>query len=312
MSTLQNRNDPYQSVTDLIIEHLERGTVPWRCPWQRDVGIPRNFHSGKAYGGVNVLLLGFRHRPSPWWLTFRQALERGGHVRKGEKGATVVKYGQFKPKGDLAESTADDAKAKKKMYLREYTVFNATQIEGVEFPAVSTRPPLNEDERNFAAEQIVARMPQRPVIMEGPGTRAYYSLSTDTIHLPSFGSFESAAAYHSTVFHEVIHSTGSESRLNRESLVKHGKFGDSSYSQEELVAEIGAAFLGMEADIIRDAHEQSAAYLQSWLDVLRVKEHKRWIVTAAGQATKAVDFVLNRLPADSVVPAEAPEEMVTA
>ena len=150
MSANEQRKDPYQAVTDLIIEHLERGTVPWRCPWQRDVGVPRNFHSGKAYGGVNVLLLGFRHQPSPWWLTFRQTLERGGHVRKGEKGATVVKFGQFKPKGDLADHTADDAKAKKKMYLREYTVFNATQIEGIEFPAVSTRPPRKgPTERHF-------------------------------------------------------------------------------------------------------------------------------------------------------------------
>ncbi len=304
MSTTAQRRDPFQAVTELILEHLERGTVPWRCPWQREVGIPRNFHSGKAYSGVNVLLLGFRHRPSPWWLTFQQALERGGHVRKGEKGAMVVKCGQFNPKTDLlgnpqanTSSQSNDPKQKKKMFLREYTVFNATQIEGIEFPASTAKSRLNKGQRIAAAEQIVAAMPNRPMIFEGQRTRAFYTPATDTIHMPAFGSFESAEAYHLTLFHELIHATGHASRLNRESMTKHDQFGGPVYSQEELVAEIGSAFLGMEANIVRDQHEQSAAYLQSWLKVLSAKEHKRWIVSAAAQATKAADHVLDRPPA---------------
>jgi antirestriction protein ArdC len=316
MSNTAQRRDPYQAVTDLILEHLERGTVPWRCPWQREVGIPRNFHSGKAYSGINVLLLGFRHRPSPWWLTFQQALERGGHVRKGEKGAMVVKYGEFNPKTDLlgnpqakASSESNDPKQKKKMFLREYTVFNATQIEGIEFPAAKSQPVLNQGQRIAAAEQIVAAMPNRPVIFEGQRTRAFYTPATDTIHMPAFGSFESAEAYHLTLFHEVIHACGHASRLNRESMTKHDQFGGPVYSQEELVAEIGSAFLGMEADIVLDQHEQSAAYLQSWLQALRVKEHKRWIVSAAAQATKAANYVLDRQP---TVETGSVEAVVTA
>jgi antirestriction protein ArdC len=299
MSTPDKRKDPYQSVTDLIIEHLERGTVPWRCPWQRDVGIPRNFHTGKTYNGINVLLLGLRHQPSPWWLTFQQALERGGHVRKGEKGATVIKYGQYKSKsqgGDSshAQSLSADPQEKKKMYLKEYTVFNSTQIDGLEFPTTSTSQARNMDERIIAAEQLVAAMPNRPVIHEGAYSQASYRPAADTVQMPPFGSFETAEDYHLTLFHELVHSTGHASRLNRDSLTKYDRFGGPIYSQEELVAEMGAAFLGLEADIVRDSHEQSAAYLQSWLQVLRVTEHKRWIITAAAHATKAADFILNR------------------
>jgi antirestriction protein ArdC len=244
-----------------------------------------------------VLLLGMRHQPSPYWLTFRQALERGGNVRKGEKGATVVKYGQFKPKGQAVKEeqpAADDSKQKKRMFLREYTVFNACQIDGIDFPAVSPTQVMNRDERIAAADQIIAGMPNPPIIREGAGSRACYSAATDTVTMPPFGTFESAETFYHTLYHEVCHASGHPSRLNRESLVKHDEFGGSVYSQEELVAEMGAAFLGLEADIVRDQHEQSAAYLQSWLDVLRVTEHKRWIVNAAAQATKAVDYVLDR------------------
>ena len=114
------------------------------------------------------------------------------------------------------------------------------------------------------------------------------------VNMPAFSRFESAEGYYSTLFHELVHSTGHASRLNRESLTKHDEFGGPVYSQEELVAEMGAAFLGLEADIVRDQHEQSAAYLNGWLGVLRAQDHKRWMVQAASQAAKAADFILNR------------------
>lgn len=236
MSTTEQRKDPYQAVTDLIIEHLERGTVPWRCPWQRETGMPRNFHTGKAYSGINVLLLGFRHQPSPYWLTFRQAVERGGNVRKGEKGSIVVKYGQAKPKADASASAssqpglkAEDPKPKRRMFLREYTVFNACQIEGIEFPSVSPVHAKSMDERIAAAEQVVANMPNRPSIHEGARERACYSLLNDTVRMPSFGSFENAESYHLTLFHELVHAVGHPARLNRPSLVKHDEFGGPVY-----------------------------------------------------------------------------------
>lgn len=296
MSTAESRIDPYQSVTNLIVEHLERGVVPWRCPWQREVGIPRNFHTGKTYNGINVLLLGLRHLPSPYWLTFRQAQERGGHVRKGERGSHVIKVGESKSSSSSQDEGSDDPAQphRKRLFLREYTVFNATQIEGIDFPPVNSIPHLPVSERIEAAEQIVAEMRNPPSIHEGVRTMACYRLHTDTVQMPSFGSFDSAEAYYLTLFHELIHATGHPDRLNRESLIKHDGFGGKVYSQEELVAEMGAAFLGMETHIVSDSHEQSAAYLQSWLDVLRVKEHKRWIILAASQASKAASFILNR------------------
>ena len=306
MSTPAKLHDPYQTVTDIIIEHLERGTVPWRCPWQREVGIPRNFHTGKPYNGINVLLLGLRHQPSPYWLTFRQALERGGCVRKGEHGTTVLKVGQFKPKDAIQEPQAEEDRSKKRKFLRQFTVFNASQIDGIDFPTVSSTHARNMDERIEAAEQLVTAMPKRPSIHEGARTMASYKLSTDTVQMPAYGSFESAESYYNTLFHELVHATGHPERLNRESLIKHDGFGGKVYSQEELVAEMGAAFLGMEVDIVRDKHEQSAAYLQSWLEVLRAQEHKRWIINAASQATKAADFILNRQrTADANAEAEA-------
>lgn len=296
MSTAETRIDPYQTVTNLILEHLERGVVPWRCPWQREVGIPRNFHTGKTYNGLNVLLLGLRHMPSPYWLTYRQTQERGGNVRKGERGAHVIKVGESKSLSSAEDAALDEpAQQKQKCaFLREYTVFNASQIEGIEFPSPLNIPTLNPNERIEAAEQVVAEMQVPPVIQEGMSTVACYNMAKDTVQIPAFSSFESAEAYYLTLFHELVHASGHPNRLNRESLINHDGFGEKVYSQEELVAEMGAAFLGMETHIVSDDHEQSVSYLQSWLDVLRVKEHKRWIIHAASHAAKASSFILNK------------------
>jgi antirestriction protein ArdC len=297
MSTAETRRDPYQAVTDLILEHLEKGTVPWRCPWNREVGRPCNFQSGKPYRGINALLLGWRHFASPWWLTYRQAQERSGQVRKGERGAMVVKYGTFDANsagGSDIDLSADTPAKRKLGYLRLFTVFNATQIDGIEFPATLGAPLRAESERIARAKAIVAAMPNRPNLFEGERTRAYYNVSTDSVFMPALGSFESEESYYMTLFHEFIHASGHSTRLNRDTLVTHGEFGGPVYSREELVAEMGAAFLGMEAEIVMDRHEQSAAYLNGWLTALKAKEHRKWIVQAAAQAAKAADYILNR------------------
>ncbi len=292
-----DRSDPYQQVTDLILEHLEKGVVPWRRPWNREVGRPCNFQSGKDYQGANVFLLGCRFAASPWWMTYRQALERGGHVRKGERGALVVKFGTFKLK-EPEQARRDDAKQRQGMFLRGYTVFNATQIEGIHFPEAASSPALPSDQRNAIAESIVKSMPQCPVIHQGRSTQARYSPKRDEVEMPAFGRFESGDAYYGTLFHELAHATGHPTRLNRDSLTKHDGFGGQVYSQEELVAEMAAAFVGMEADIVKDQHEQSAAYLSGWLNVLKAKDHRRWIVQAAGQASRAAEFILDKAETD--------------
>jgi antirestriction protein ArdC len=301
MSSIPARNDPYQLVTDSILAHLERGVVPWRCPWNRNTGRPRNFHTGRGYNGVNVLLLGLLHFPSPWWMTFRQVQERAGTIRKGEHGALVLKFGQWEKKMKRADGTEDK---KTTLFLKSYRVFNATQIEGIEFPPIESGPHLDPSQRIKRAEEIVAHMPQPPAVSEGRTTRACYRLQHDTVEMPAFERFNSPEEFHLTLFHELIHSTGHESRLARKGVTESDGFGGKTYSREELVAEMGAAFLGMEAAIVRDQHEQSAAYLQSWLDTLRVQEHRRWIVQAANHAGRAADFVLGRSP-DVPPPANA-------
>jgi antirestriction protein ArdC len=293
------RFDPYQIVTDLILQHLAHGVVPWRKPWHAKVGRPRNFHTGRAYQGVNVLLLSLHHFASPYWMTFRQAQERGGFVHKGEHGTLVVKYGQYE-----REVVAEDGTEEKKptYYLKAYKVFNAVQIEGIEFPGIKAVAPIPAQERLARAEQIAAQMPQRPEIREGRSSRACYRRLTDVVDIPSRATFEIPEDFYLTPFHELVHSTGHESRLNRKSLIEHDGFGGKVYSEEELVAEMGAAFLGTEAQIVRDQHEQSAAYLKGWLDVLKENDHRRWIVRAASQAEHAADFILRRSEIQSTAP----------
>ena len=298
MSFTPARNDPHQLVTDSILAHLERGVIPWRCPWNRTTGRPRNFHTGREYHGVNVLLLGLLHFPSPWWMTFRQAQERAGSVRKGEHGAIVMKFGRW----DKAVKNGDGTEDKKTtLFLKSYRVFNATQIEGIEFPPVESGPQLDASQRITRAEEIVAQMPQPPQIQEGRTTQACYRPRTDSIEMPAFARFDTPEDFHLTLFHELTHSTGHESRLARKSVMQSDGFGGKTYSyaQEELVAEMGAAFLGMEAGIVRDQHEHAAAYLQGWLEALRQEEHRRWIVQAANQAGRAADFILGRSSSDS-------------
>jgi antirestriction protein ArdC len=292
--------DPYQLVTDIILGHLEMGTVPWRRPWNNKVGKPRNFLTGKAYQGINLILLGFRRFASPYWLTLRQANAVGGNVRKGEHGSFVVKYGKYEAKQDTPDGN-DSGEQKPAYYLKEYVVFNSLQIEGITFPEVVQVQPMPDATRFQISERIVSSMPDKPQIHIGKSVEALYRRSTDTVEMPATERFTSAENFHLALFHELTHSTGSEKRLNRKTLLESDGLGGKVYSKEELVAEMGAAFLGMEADIVADDHEQSAAYLQSWLQALREPDHKRWIIEAASQATKAVQFILgNQQPAQVV------------
>lgn len=282
------RPDTYQAVTDTILKQLEQGVVPWRCPWDRRVGRPCNLASNRPYQGINVLLLGLRRYASPFWLTMQQANDLGGQVRKGEHGTLIVKYGRH----ERRTKGREEEEIKKVYYLRGYTVFNVLQIDGVEVPSTEELQPPAPERRIEAAEQIVAKMPSKPTIKEGKKVQACYRLAADTIEMPALARFESAESYHLTLFHELVHATGHASRLNRASLVGADSAVMNEYSKEELVAEMGAAFLAMEADIVQDDHEQSAAYLQSWLETLREPNRKRWIVEAGSHAAKAAKFVL--------------------
>lgn len=237
-------------------------------------------------------------------MTFNQVKARGGSVLKDEHGSVVVKYGTFKKAVLNVNGAEEELNA---FYLKGYKVFNALQIKGIDFPAVPSLVQAGADERIAKAESIVSAMPSPPQIREGVRTVACYRRLDDSIEMPSRASFDSLEDFYTTLFHELVHSSGHESRLNRKSLIENDGFGGKVYSEEELVAEMGAAFLGTEADIVRDDYEQSAAYLKGWLDVFKDKDHRRWIVRSANQAGKAADFILGRIADDSSSSPESEE-----
>lgn len=286
----------YERITSQILNQLERGIVPWKSPYFSTIGFPRNFSTGKHYQGVNILLLGCQRFTSPDFLTYRQAQELGGQVRRGERGFLVVKYGTY-TKGE--DQGAENENENKRGYLKGYTVFNASQIDGIEFPDPPQLSNLSTTEKTDRARQIVEAMPRKPMIHEGSAVPCY-RLSTDSVHMPELGYFVSEEAYYSTLFHELGHSTGHSSRLARDSMMKNKgieSFGDTSrkiYAEEELVAEMAASFLNAHAGIIEDELANSAAYLQGWSQALRTKNAQNWIVRAASQGQKAADFILGR------------------
>ena len=281
----------YEQITDRIITLLSQGTVPWQKPWKAHTGLPRNLVSQKPYRGINVFLLLAMSYESPFWLTFRQALQLGGNVRKGEKSCPIVFWKQ---------TTIDDKESgepQKIPLLRFYHVFNVAQCDGLKFTA---EPVEAEIKAIIKPDEIVAHMPQRPVIKHGMAS-AFYWPREDYVGLPVRERFERAESYYATLFHELVHATGHESRLNRSTLTEKAGFGSNPYCKEELIAEMGAAFLCGQTEIAERTIDNSAAYLKGWLEQLR--NDKTLIVQAAAQAQKAADFILGNGPEDSAVSA---------
>jgi antirestriction protein ArdC len=281
-------HDAYQRITDRIITLLETNTIPWQKPWNSTTGLPRNLSSGKFYRGINVFLLGTQHYTSPWWLTFRQCKDRGGSVRTGEK-ATPVVFWKVLHAADEAEDA--EGSGRHRFLLRYYHVFNVEQCSGLAYP--TTTPAAHDIPPLTACEELVAQMPTPPGIQHGTA-QAYYRPRTDTIHLPERALFTCAEAYYSTLFHELTHSTGHATRLNRPTLVDLCPFGSTNYSKEELVAEMGAAYLCGLTGIVNATIDNSAAYIQGWLRQLR--RDPKVLVQAAAQAQKAVDYITAATP----------------
>lgn len=264
----------YEIVNERIMALLAKGTAPWRMPWSPGATEPKNLVSGKGYRGINVLLLGTQGYVSPYWLTFKQALDRGGSVRKGEKGTPVTFF----------KSGKDEDTKKGYFVLRYFTAFNVAQCDGIEAPA--TPGATHAHEKIEACEGIVKAYPGRPQIIEGE--RACYSSLTDTVTVPALARFAQCEEYYCTLFHELGHSTGAAHRLERD---MGNMFGSHAYSFEELIAEITAAFLCGRAGIDTATIENSAAYLASWHR--KLKSEPKWMVQAAGKASKAADYILN-------------------
>ena len=279
----------YDLITDRIIALLEQGVIPWRKPWDAASGAPRNLVSGKAYRGINAMLLASLGFSFPWFLTFNQAKALGGAIRRGAHGFPVVFWKFLEavagPDGEDERTGSKD----RVPLLRYYTVFNLDQTEGIPAEKIPAQEARRFDPIE-ACQRIVDGMPQRPEIRHTTEARAYYRPSTDSVTMPLRESFHSAAEYFSTLYHELTHSTGALNRLARKSLADWAPFGTADYSREELVAEMGAGFLCAHAGIESATLENSAAYIRSWLQVL--KDDRRAVIVAAGQAQKAADFIL--------------------
>jgi antirestriction protein ArdC len=270
----------YQIITERIIDSLSNGVVPWRRPWHTDA--PRNLVSNREYRGVNVLVLQASPYESPYWLTFNQARNLGGTVRKGERGTPVVFWKVS------SEDRDERDEPEKRFVLRYFTVFNVAQCDGIEAPTGAARPAFDPID---ACDRIVFRFDPGPRI-DHRGSQACYVPGLDEVWMPRREAFTSPPEYYSTLFHELVHSTGASHRLARKGVVDRTSFASHTYSQEELVAECGAAFLCNEGGISTATLANSAAYIASWSRLLR--SEPRWIVHAAAQASKAADLILGR------------------
>lgn len=280
------KTDIAARITAKIIALLENKVVPWRCTWAQKVvtNRPRSAGSGQPYQGINALHLSAvmwrEGYSSPTFITFQEAKKRGGTVRRGEHGYPVV-YWKILEVEDKAARQTDVAKKHIPM-LRYSTVFNAAQCEGlqiVEADMTSPFVPIG------SAETIWRNMPHAPRLVSEE-QKAWYSPGRDVINMPLPETFDASADYYVTLFHEAIHSTAHPTRLGRE---LGARFGSDPYAREELVAEMGAAMLCAYAGIEDATIENSASYLDNWIRVL--KGDKRLLITAAGQAERAVAFI---------------------
>lgn len=232
----------YQTITQQIIAQLEAGTIPWRRPW-RTRGVPRNLASLKPYRGINVWLLLSRPYASPYWLTVRQANEIGGTVRKGEKGTAIVLW-KFPDDRTTEDTDSPRERTHTAPLVRTYTVFNTEQcLLPQSLTELLAQPESHPVEPITACENVIANMPQRPVIAHG-GDRAYYAPILDTVTVPHLSQFVSMVEYYATLYHEICHSTGHVSRLARPGVIDFPTFASHEYSKEELVVRRAGAMEG--------------------------------------------------------------------
>lgn len=302
--------DVYDIINEKLIAAMEKADFKnvekrWNAPTE---GLPMNLLSKQPYRGINFLICliesEIRGWDSPYFLTFKQAQEKGGAVKKGAKGVSVVYYEiRYKtPKGayigsDVANAMSKEQRAilTKIFILKYYTIFHISDCEDlkIKLPEIKDVPEIEIIE---ACETLIQNMPNKPALSQNGGDRAFYRPSTDSVHLPKMGWFKSAQYYYSTAFHELIHSTGHKSRLNREGIVNFDKFGSERYASEEMIAEIGGAYMCAHAGILNWTIGRQASYAENWRQVLveNGKADKKFIFNAASSAQKAADYMLGK------------------
>jgi len=291
--------DPAQAITNELISILERGTMPWRKPWKAGASTCPLRHSGEPYQGVNNFLLTMRTLmhgyASPFWMTMRQANELDARIRKGQKSSLVVYYGQSYKDGEDKSARAKPSDEKQDgedsgrviQFMKSYRVFNADQIEGLE----ARFHPDSDDRTQPGPEPI----PHMQAFFDAigaevmiTGREAKYVPALDRIYMPELSLFETAHDFYSTMAHEHIHLTKSRHRLNRS--YGDAKFGNTAYSREEVVADLGALFLGQHLGYAPHTIENTAAYIDHWLRV--IKSDKRAIFALSGDAKRASEYLI--------------------
>lgn len=279
---MKKKANVYEIVTDRIIAELEKGTIPWKRPWS-GLERPRNWKTGREYNGINLFLL-----PPGEYATYRQITEAGGHVKKGEKAYIAVFWKFMTIQEEYKDPVSGEMLEYKKEvpFLRYYSIFNIEmQAEGLKSKVL----PIRDHDPIPECERIVTQYTQNngPAIRYG-GHAAFYDMIADTLTLPKPEMFKSAENYYATLFHEIVHSTGHPSRLKRNIGTA---FGTEPYSREELIAEMGAAFLAAHVGIDNDTlNGNAAAYIAGWRKELA--NDPTAVVVAAGRARKAVDYIL--------------------
>ena len=262
-------------ITNKIIEHFENGTIPWKKPW---TGLPpQNFISKRPYSGINFFLLTMANFAQPYFLTFNQVNKLGGHIIKGQKSTMITFWGVYK----VNKEEQNKDKIIGMPFLKYYRVFNVEQCEGLDVPE------LYKHDKDPKYEEILESYKDKPQIVNGQ--RASYEPKNDKISMPLLNSFKTVSGYYATLFHELIHSTGNSKRLNRFSKIDSNIFGSEIYSKEELIAELGSAFLCARYGIDNSLVENSAGYIKSWLKVLN--NDPKLLISASSKAQRAVNYL---------------------
>ncbi len=283
-------NKVYEIVTKRVLDIMAQGIVPWCNPW-KGTGLTFMNISGREYSGINRFMLSLSQFPTPLFMTFHQAQKLGGSVKKGATAFPIFFYSYMEK---------EDTNGEKKSFpiFRYSNAFNIDECEDIKIPKkiqekldalqekAKAHHPIEE------AQAILDNMQKKPVVHIGLSDRAFYSPKLDSVTLPKMEQFETPEEFYSTAFHELGHSTGHTSRLNRDTVMDNKFFGSHEYSVEELIAEFTATFLAAESGIERSTIENSAAYLQSWSRVL--KEKPAMLVQAASKAQKAADYILGK------------------
>lgn len=304
MKTNNDNKDTYQRITDYVINQLEKGEIVWQKSWN-SLGLPRNIVTARHYKGWNIFYLNFitsyHGYKAPYFISYKQALDKGGTIRRGEKGFQVVWWATIEDKNHITKNDSGEEKYFSYRVPKIHTVFNIDQAHGIEFPKVEKLFRSHTQKIN-ACENVLSNMRAIPSIKHG-GDKAFYNPYSDFIVLPNIETFHSDEAYYQTLFHELAHSTGHKKRLNRKELTESDGFGKENYSKEELTAELTAAFLCAVCGIEQETIINSAAYVHGWLKAL--KDDKRLILKAATQAQAAADYILN------IHPDSTPETILT-